>query len=285
MAIEDVVTIGTIAFFVLTLGNLFDPVQQLSQLFNTVQSAGAGLKKLFELLDTSVYDEVITCTAEEAFDMSRRLAREEGILVGISSGANVWAGRAHGCRQIQPPSMNARAQPAAVPRRHRPRGATTARERIVVVPQEGFRSTAAYPHRTGDASDAEIDERCCRQRARAFELPRGLDTEVRERDSYCRPARSGGCRWPAPRWSIRPSCSTRAPELDLAELLVEQAMDRLMEGRTVVGSPPLSTAQRADRSVWCPAGDSRGRHHDDLVAPEGTCHAVRHWAGGLGSPT
>ena len=54
MAIEDIVTIGTIAFFVLTLGNLFDPVQQLSQLFNTVQSAGAGLKKLFELLDTSV---------------------------------------------------------------------------------------------------------------------------------------------------------------------------------------------------------------------------------------
>ena len=46
--------IGTIAFFVLTLGNLFDPVQQLSQLFNTVQSAGAGLNKLFELLDTPV---------------------------------------------------------------------------------------------------------------------------------------------------------------------------------------------------------------------------------------
>ena len=54
MTIEGVVTLGTIAFFVLTLGNLFEPIQQLSQLFNTLQSAGAGLNKLFELLDTAV---------------------------------------------------------------------------------------------------------------------------------------------------------------------------------------------------------------------------------------
>ena len=38
----------------LTLSNLFEPIQQLSQLFNKVQSAGAGLHKLFELLDTPV---------------------------------------------------------------------------------------------------------------------------------------------------------------------------------------------------------------------------------------
>ncbi len=49
---QGIVTVGTVAFFVLTLSNLFEPVQQLSQLFNTVQSAGAGLHKLFELLDT-----------------------------------------------------------------------------------------------------------------------------------------------------------------------------------------------------------------------------------------
>ena len=47
-------SIGTVTFFVLTLSNLFEPIQQLSQLFNTVQSAGAGLKKLYELLDTAV---------------------------------------------------------------------------------------------------------------------------------------------------------------------------------------------------------------------------------------
>jgi ATP-binding cassette, subfamily B, bacterial len=47
-------TVGTVAFFILTLSNLFEPVQQLSQLFNIVQSAGAALRKLFDLLDTEV---------------------------------------------------------------------------------------------------------------------------------------------------------------------------------------------------------------------------------------
>ncbi|MER3452764.1 MAG: hypothetical protein C4344_03595 [Acidimicrobiia bacterium] len=45
------VSVGTVAAFVLYLGNLFEPVQQLSQLFNTLQSAGAALTKLFGLLD------------------------------------------------------------------------------------------------------------------------------------------------------------------------------------------------------------------------------------------
>ena len=42
-----------------------------------------------ETLDTSIYDEVVPITADEAFDMTRFLAREEGILCGISSGAAV----------------------------------------------------------------------------------------------------------------------------------------------------------------------------------------------------
>jgi ATP-binding cassette, subfamily B, bacterial len=51
---EGMLTVGTVAFFVLALSNLFEPVHQLSQLFNIVQSAAAGLHKLFELLDTPV---------------------------------------------------------------------------------------------------------------------------------------------------------------------------------------------------------------------------------------
>ena len=39
-------------FFILTLTNLFEPIQQFSQLFNQMQSAGAGLRKLLGLLDT-----------------------------------------------------------------------------------------------------------------------------------------------------------------------------------------------------------------------------------------
>lgn len=54
-----------------------------------IQGIGAGF--IPGVLDTEVYDEVITCSAEDAFQVSRRLAREEGVLSGISSGANVWA--------------------------------------------------------------------------------------------------------------------------------------------------------------------------------------------------
>ncbi|HET7722104.1 MAG TPA: ABC transporter ATP-binding protein, partial [Acidimicrobiales bacterium] len=46
------ITLGTVTFFVLTLSHLFEPLNQLSQLFNIVQSAGAGLHKLYDLLDT-----------------------------------------------------------------------------------------------------------------------------------------------------------------------------------------------------------------------------------------
>ncbi|MDX6556358.1 MAG: cysteine synthase [Miltoncostaeaceae bacterium] len=54
-----------------------------------IQGIGAGF--IPGVLNASVYDEVIRCSADDAFETSRRLAREEGILVGISAGANVWA--------------------------------------------------------------------------------------------------------------------------------------------------------------------------------------------------
>ncbi|HVS71120.1 MAG TPA: cysteine synthase A [Phycisphaerae bacterium] len=54
-----------------------------------IQGTGAGF--IPKNLDTDVIDEVITCTNEDAFAFARRLASEEGILAGISSGANMWA--------------------------------------------------------------------------------------------------------------------------------------------------------------------------------------------------
>ncbi|KAL6839650.1 hypothetical protein ACP4OV_030589 [Aristida adscensionis] len=54
-----------------------------------IQGVGPGFVP--ELLDTSIIDETISVTSEEAMENARRLAKEEGILVGISSGANLAA--------------------------------------------------------------------------------------------------------------------------------------------------------------------------------------------------
>lgn len=54
-----------------------------------IQGIGAGFVP--EILDTDIYDEVISVEAEDAFETSRLLARTEGILAGISSGAALWA--------------------------------------------------------------------------------------------------------------------------------------------------------------------------------------------------
>src|SRR5260370_8658321 len=49
---QRIVTVGTVAAFVLYLNSLFEPVQQLSQLYNTLQQAPAAMKNLVGLLDT-----------------------------------------------------------------------------------------------------------------------------------------------------------------------------------------------------------------------------------------
>ena len=54
-----------------------------------IQGIGAGFVP--DVLDTAVYQQVITVGNEEAMQTARRLAREEGIFAGISSGANVFA--------------------------------------------------------------------------------------------------------------------------------------------------------------------------------------------------
>ena len=54
-----------------------------------IQGIGAGFVPA--VLNTQIYDEVVRVKADDAFDTARRLAKEEGLLVGISSGAATWA--------------------------------------------------------------------------------------------------------------------------------------------------------------------------------------------------
>ena len=54
-----------------------------------IQGIGAGFVP--ETLDTKIYDEVIAVENEAAFETGRKIARNEGVVVGISSGAAVWA--------------------------------------------------------------------------------------------------------------------------------------------------------------------------------------------------
>ena len=54
-----------------------------------IQGIGAGFVP--KVLDTEVYDEIVKVSADDAFAAARDLARQEGVLVGISAGANVWA--------------------------------------------------------------------------------------------------------------------------------------------------------------------------------------------------
>ena len=54
-----------------------------------IQGIGAGFVP--QVLDTRIYDEIIPVTNEDAFALGREIGRAEGVLVGISSGAAVWA--------------------------------------------------------------------------------------------------------------------------------------------------------------------------------------------------
>jgi cysteine synthase A len=56
---------------------------------HAIQGIGAGFVP--DILNTQIYDEIIRVKNEDAFQTARRMAREEGLLVGISSGAATWA--------------------------------------------------------------------------------------------------------------------------------------------------------------------------------------------------
>lgn len=268
-------SIGTVTFFVLTLSHLFEPIQQFSQLFNQMQSAGAGLRKLFGLLDTpsDVPDPRVPqpLPARGAIELRGVGFRYAGQSASVLQGIDLKVEQGERIALVGPTGAGKSTLAKLMARLYDPTAGSiqlggvelrdasvlSLRERIVVVPQEGFLFNASIRDnvRIGrpDASDAEVDAALDQIGVleRFASLDRGLDTFVNERGSRL----SGGEKQlvSLARAALRNPAVLILDEatsnLDPGtEALVERAMGNLMQGRTVIViAHRLATAAQADR--------------------------------------
>jgi ATP-binding cassette subfamily B protein len=269
------VSVGTVVAFVLLLSNLFDPIQQLSQLYNTVQSAGASLHKLYGIIDADPdvgeHPQAVSLPRTgvlEAHDLSFRYQGAErralaNVTLRIEPGERLAL--------VGPTGAGKSTLAKLLSRLYDPtdgfvtfgdidlRVASLAslRERVVVVPQEGFlfggtvldNIRVARPDATDDEVAAALASIGVLDRFE--ELPEGLRTEVRERGSRL----SSGERQLvslARAALVDPAVlvlDEATSNLDPGtEAVVERALEYLMSGRTViVVAHRLSTVRRADR--------------------------------------
>ena len=274
---RDTVSLGTVVAFILLLSSLFDPVQQLSQLYNGVQSAAAALHKLFAILDA-------TPEVDEAPDAVALPAR--GSLAVSAMSFTYASGNKPALEQVDlvvrdgerialvgPTGAGKSTLAKLMARLYDPtaglvtfggtdlRRATHAslRQRIVVVPQEGFLFNGTIRDNVRLAritsTDAEVD--AALQQLGVFEhfdrLPEGLDTQVRERGSRLSAGERqlvalGRAALVDPAVLVLDEATSNLDPGTEAE--VEAALENLMRGRTtIVVAHRLTTVQRADRIV------------------------------------
>jgi ATP-binding cassette subfamily B protein len=266
-------TVGTVTAFILILQTMFGPVQQLSQLFNMVQSATAALHKLFELLDeplaiaspagatplprsgrVELHNVSFHYTPGEPVLDDVTLVIEEGRRVALVGPTG--AGKSTAAKLIARFYDPTAGQVCIGGMNLSDADVHTLRDRVVLVPQEGFLFAGtvadniriARPEATDADLHAALDDIGVRE---LFErLPDGLATEVQERGSRL----SAGEK----QLVSLARAALVDPEvliLDEAtssvdpgtEALVEQAMESLMAARTVIViAHRLSTSQRCD---------------------------------------
>lgn len=304
-------TVGTVTFFVLTLSNLFEPVQQLSQLFNIVQSSGAALNKLFALLDTpvDVPERPGAVDLPERGDISVEhvdFAYAEGspvlsdVSLQIPIGARIALVGPTGAGKSTLSKLIARLyDPTAGVVRYAGidlRDATrrSLRQRVVVVPQEGFLFNGTLIENVRLAREGATDDdvlaalEAIGVRERFADLPEGLATEVHERGSRLSAGEKqlvslarAALADPAV-LVLDEATSSLDPG---TEVVVEQAMARLMEGRTVIViAHRLSTAERADFVGVVADGQllELGTHADLIGRGGRYADLFANWSGGIG---
>ena len=288
------VSLGVVTAFLLLLSSLFEPVQQLSQLYNTVQSAGAALQKLYGILDT-------VPEVDEAPDAVELPTLGEVAVAGVGfeyvpgrpvlSGVTLTVGIGERLALVGPTGAGKSTLAKLMARLYDPSTGTVSfggvdlrdatlhslRNRVVVVPQEGFLFSGTIRENLSIARPSATDDEIAQSLATIgvlehfMSFAEGLDTEVRERGSRL----SAGER--------QLIALARAALVDPAVLVldeatsnldpgteaeVEHALESLMRNRTVVVvAHRLSTVRRADRIAVVDAGGlAELGSHDELVA-------------------
>ena len=291
------ITLGTVAAFILILQTMFNPMQQLSQLFNMVQSATASLHKLYGLLDEPLAidsepgaPELPASGQIEISDVSFAYTPGQPVLSDI----NMTIAEGERIAFVGPTGAGKSTIAKLVARFYEPTSGTiriggmdlrhaatdSMRQHVVVVPQEGFlfAGTVADNIRLARPSATNEDIRSALERIgvlQVFErLPEGLDTEVQERGSRL----SAGEKQLV---SLARAAIVDPQVLILdeatssvdpgTEAIVETAMESLMQGRTVIViAHRLSTSERCDRVAVIANGEMvELGSHDDLVAADG----------------